>query len=222
MDSTLTKEELACFSELFAKTPSAVKKVPEGPNETVSVTTEIPATLASLLGKTQLTLLAEISHYRLWFPLNIAMDELGQFVPKLGIPEVVDTRGADRSWRMNELDNVRIIDFDTNLAIDVLSLSSTGLTLYAPNIDDTEEARQAKLILTKDISFDIEYQVVRSENGVIAATIVVSDESRETLRQFLFSMHKAQHSNLYERVVDSDKTDIEGAEKSLLSLKSET
>lgn len=36
MDSTLTKEELACFSELFAKTPSAVKKVPEGPNETVS------------------------------------------------------------------------------------------------------------------------------------------------------------------------------------------
>ncbi|MCL1068836.1 hypothetical protein L2735_18880 [Shewanella olleyana] len=198
MNTNLTKEELACFSELFAKKPSAVKASTDSGNETVSVTTEIPSTLASLLGKTQLTLLAEISHYRLWFPLNIAMDELGQFTPKLGIPEVVDTRGAERSWRMKELDDVRIIDFDTNLAIEVLSLSSTGLTLYAPNISDKTRSRRAKLILTKEINFEIEYQIVRSENGVIAATIVVSDESRETLRQFLFSMHKAKHSNLYE------------------------
>ncbi|PMG75259.1 hypothetical protein BCU84_16685 [Shewanella sp. 10N.286.51.B7] len=205
MNTNLTKEELACFSELFAKKPSAVKASDDTHSDTIAVTTEIPSTLARLLGKTQLTLLAEISHYRLWFPLSIAMDELGQFAPTLGIPEVVDTRGADRSWRMKELDNVRIIDFDTNLAIEVLSLSSTGLTLYAPNISDDVESRRAKLILTKDISFDIEYQIVRSENGVIAATIVVSDESRETLRQFLFSMHKSKYSYLYEYQANPSK-----------------
>ncbi|WP_144210796.1 hypothetical protein [Shewanella donghaensis] len=198
MSTTLTKEELACFSDLFTKQPSVVNENSSSQTETVSVTTEIPVTLAKILGKTQMTLLAEISHYRLWFPLNLKMDELGQFVPQLGIPEVVDTRGADRSWRMNELDNVRVIDYQTNLAIEVLSLSSTGLTLYAPNITEFDEPRSGRLILSKDISFSIEYQKVRSENGVIAATIIVGDESRETLRQFLFSMHKTQHSNLYE------------------------
>lgn len=217
MNTDLTKEELACFSELFAKKPSAVKSTADSNSETVSVTTEIPSTLAKLLGKTQLTLLAEISHYRLWFPLDIAMDELGQFAPKLGIPEVVDTRGADRSWRMNELDDVRIIDFDTNLAIEVLSLSSTGLTLYAPNICDKTLSRRATLILTKEISFEIEYQIVRSENGIIAATIIVSDESRETLRQFLFSMHKAKYSYLYDHNADKSKQ----SEANLLALKTE-
>ncbi|WP_285163241.1 hypothetical protein [Shewanella goraebulensis] len=217
MNTNLTKEELACFSELFAKKPSAVKALADGNSETVSVTTEIPSTLASLLGKTQLTLLAEISHYRLWFPLNIAIDELGQFTPKLGIPEVVDSRGAERSWRMKELDDVRIIDFDTNLAIEVLSLSSTGLTLYAPNISANNHSRRAKLILTKEINFEIEYQIVRSENDVIAATIVVSDESRETLRQFLFSMHKAQHSYLYEHEMNANDTNA----SNVLKLKSD-
>ncbi|PMG29526.1 hypothetical protein BCU94_13130 [Shewanella sp. 10N.286.52.C2] len=195
MTSTLTKEELACFSELFAKQPPVVSK---SDTDSVAVTTEMPEALASLLGKTQMTLLAEIGHYRLWFPFSLKMDELGQFVSQLGIPEVVDTRGADRSWRMKELDNVRIIDFDTNLAIDVLSLSSTGVTLDAPQIIESSKPRRGTLVLTHEISFDIEYKKVRSDNGVIAATIIVGEDSRETLRQFLFSMHKAQHSSLYE------------------------
>ncbi|GGI85728.1 hypothetical protein [Shewanella gelidii] len=198
MKSKLTEEELALFSDLFSATESdpAIND-PNSAHRIVSVTADVPKMLTSILGKSKLTLLAEISHYRLWFPLMLNRDDLGQIVPTLGIPEVVDISGNERSWRLTNVSDVKVIDSETEESIDVLSLSASGLTFKSLENAADESPKSAHLILPDGEKVALEYQPVRNENGVMAAKITALSEDRELLRRFLFTQHKTKYADLY-------------------------
>ena len=198
--STLSREELAYFSDVFSPESSGDSEDNVFSKHSLSVATEIPQVLSHILGNAKLTLLAEISYYRLWFPLQLKQDEFGQFTPELGIPEVVDMRGGERSWRIDDLKDVRVMDNETSKFVEVLSLSSSGITIKIPKELDTKSPRHTQLILPKGTHVDMEFEPVRTENGVMAAKISAEGESRQLLRQFLFSQHKAKYSHLYENI----------------------
>jgi hypothetical protein len=196
--STLSNEELAYFNDIFS---------PEDDNtdnslarHSLSVATEIPQVLAHILGNAKLTLLAEISYYQLWFPLTLKQDEFGQFSPQLGIPEVIDMRGGERSWRLNNVKNLKIMYNDTAKLVEVLSLSSSGMTIKMPHELNTKVPRLIQLVLPNGVHLDMVFEPVRIGHGVIAAKISVEGESREMLRQFLFSEHKAKYAHLYKNI----------------------
>ncbi|MBB1437432.1 hypothetical protein H5202_01870 [Shewanella sp. SG41-4] len=196
--STLSDEEIAYFSGVFSPEDDSADNSLS--RHSLSVATEIPQVLAHILGNAKLTLLAEISYYRLWFPLTLKQDELGQFLPELGIPEVIDMRGGERSWRLNDVKNIKVIDNDTAKFVEVLSLSSSGMTIKVPQELNAKVPRLTQLILPNGEHLDMVFEPVRTENGIIAAKISAEGESREILRQFLFSEHKAKYSHLYKNI----------------------
>ncbi|QDE32323.1 MULTISPECIES: hypothetical protein [Shewanella] len=196
--STLSNEELAYFSNVFSPEDDCTDNSLS--RHSLSVATEVPQVLAHILGNAKLTLLAEISNYRLWFPLTLKQDELGQFLPELGIPEVIDMRGGERSWRINQVKNVTVIDNDTAIDVEVLSLSSSGMTIKVPQEFDTKMPHSSQLILPNGTHINITFEPVRTENGIMAAKIRAEGESRAILRQFLFSEHKAKYAHLYKNI----------------------
>ncbi|MDD8058981.1 MULTISPECIES: hypothetical protein [Shewanella] len=198
--STLSREELAYFSDVFSPESSGDSEDNVFSKHSLSVATEIPQVLSHILGNAKLTLLAEISYYRLWFPLQIKQDEFGQFTPELGTPEVLDMRGGERSWRIDNVKDLRVIDSETSKLVEVLSLSSSGITIRVPKELDTQSSRHTRLILPNGTQVDMEFEPVRTENGVMAAKISAEGENRQMLRQFLFNQHKAKFSHLYEDI----------------------
>ena len=101
-------EELDFFKNIFAET-STDCRVSEAKHQ-LSVQTDVPQYLKQVLVGSKLTLLAEISHYQLWFPVSLAINTQGEFAPKLGTPEIIDVKGNERSWRVNTPKNVALID----------------------------------------------------------------------------------------------------------------
>ncbi|MCT8987537.1 hypothetical protein [Shewanella phaeophyticola] len=198
--STLSEEELAYFCDVFSPERSGDSDDNTLSKHSLSVATEIPQVLSHILGNATLTLLAEISYYRLWFPLQLKQDEFGQFTPELGTPEVIDMRGGERSWRMDNVKDLRVIDSETSKLVEVLSLSSSGITIKVPQELDTQSPRHTRLILPNGTQVDMEFEPVRTENGVMAAKISAEGENRQMLRQFLFNQHKAKFSHLYEDI----------------------
>ncbi|WP_350431574.1 hypothetical protein ABIS04_15055 [Shewanella sp. H8] len=196
--SILSNEELAYFSDVFSPQDDNIDNSLS--RHSLSVATEIPQVLAHILGNAKLTLLAEISYYRLWFPLTVKLDDLGRFSPELGIPEVIDMRGGERSWRLDHVKNVTVIDNDTAIDVEVLSLSSSGMTIKVPQEFDTTLPHSSQLILPNGTHIHITFEPVRTENGIMAAKINAEGESREILRQFLFSEHKAKYAHLYKNI----------------------
>jgi hypothetical protein len=202
VSKSLSDEELACFSDIFTSKMTLGNPLQSKTDadiladNSLSVSTEIPQVLAHILGEAKLTLLAEISHYRLWFPLVLKRDELGQFIPVLGVPEVVDMQGAERSWRVTDLKNVTVVG-NTEQEVEVLSLSSSGLTIKMRGDLHAEMPTSGKLMLTNGLQVDVDFEPVRAENGIMAAKINAHGEAREALRQFLFSAHKTKYSHLY-------------------------
>lgn len=73
-------EELDFFSNVFTETSndSMVSDV----QHQLSVQTTVPDYLRQVLVDSKLTLLAEISHYQLWFPVALSISEQGDFSPK--------------------------------------------------------------------------------------------------------------------------------------------
>ncbi|WP_226413604.1 hypothetical protein ACRWQN_16765 [Shewanella sp. HL-SH8] len=202
MSKSLSDEELACFSDIFTSKMTLGNPLQSRTDadiladNSLSVSTEIPQVLAHILGEAKLTLLAEISHYRLWFPLVLKRDELGQFIPVLGVPEVVDMQGVERSWRVTDLKDVTVVG-NTEQEVEVLSLSSSGLTIKMRGDLHAEMPTSGKLMLTNGLQVDVDFEPVRAENGIMAAKINAHGEAREALRQFLFSAHKTKYSHLY-------------------------
>jgi hypothetical protein len=196
--STLSEEELAYFRDFFS--PEADATDNSLAIHSLNVAAEIPEVLANILGNAKLTVLAEISYYRLSFPLTIKQDDLGQFSPALGIPEVIDLRGGERSWRLHNAKNIKVIENDTANDVEVLSLSSSGITIKMPQELKSKVPHLTQLILPNGIHIDMEFEPVRTENGVVAAKISAEGESGELLRQFLFSEHKAKYSHLYKKI----------------------
>jgi hypothetical protein len=203
LQSTLSDEELACFSELFCP-PLAVTSSCDNSEHFLSVSTEIPKVLGDILGQAKMTLLAEVGHYKLWFPIFLEKDELGQVHPSLGTPEVLDVRGGERSWRLHGKRDIQLIDDDSKLVIDVLSLSSSGVTLdLGEQVDDpmsiqySEKSRCGELLLPEGGSMRICFTPIRFSDGVMAATITLEQGQQARLRQFLFDEHKHKYLHLY-------------------------
>jgi hypothetical protein len=202
LQPTLSAEELACFRELFVPTELSVN--PNNPtynlSHNLSIATEIPQVLAAILGKSTLTLLAEIDHYKLWFPISLHTDELGQFLPSLGMPEVLDTQGGERSWRLDNNKGIHLLDEQTAMAIEVLSLSSSGLSIKLPDnweYLDNSVSRMGTLQLSDGNEMAIEFEPIGQRNGILGAKMLLKSPQQRVLREFLFAKHKLKYQHLY-------------------------
>ncbi|MCL1088141.1 hypothetical protein L2744_00645 [Shewanella profunda] len=202
----LSVEELACFSELFAPTcvsatfgPDCLTEEPLV-NHVLTVTTEVPQAIASILGKAKLTLLAEVGPYKLWFPLRMKVDDFGQLHPTLGVPEVLDASGEERSWRLTKAENVWIFDHDQGEQWSVVSLSSSGMAIKAKSQQQFElllDSKDVQLQLPDGETMHVDIEPVRNVNGLAIVRFRAEAEEREALRQFLFNRHRSLHAKLY-------------------------
>lgn len=195
-------EELDFISHVFAEDPTDAMSVE--PMQTLSLKSDVPDYLTQVLENSKLTLLAEINQYQLWFPVTLSFNEQNDFVPILGTPEIIDVNGQERSWRVHTPQNIEIINILNGQQIEILSLSSTGVTLKAINKDDSVlNLRHCALEMTiaDEMPMKLDLDLVRSENNIVAAKFKDLQEGREALRKFLFNSHKTKYSNLYQDVI---------------------
>lgn len=195
-------EELDFFNDIFTETSS--DHLLSDSQHQLSLKTAVPLHLKQILVGSKLTLLAEISHYQLWFPVSLAINEQGEFAPNLGTPEIIDVNGNQRSWRVNTPKNVALVDVFHDQEIEILSLSTTGLTLKFPNakknvIDLQQSSLEMSLAGEKPLKLELD--LVRHEKNVVAAKFKDLQTGRESLRKFLFNSHKSKYSNLYQDVI---------------------
>ncbi|MCF7519358.1 MULTISPECIES: hypothetical protein [Pseudoalteromonas] len=185
----LSEQELSFFNSLF----EAEQSIDDPINTKMSLNLNLPDKLSGLLKNAKLTLLAEVGIYQLWFPLEFTTDERGQLTPVLSAPEVIDTKGVERSWRTPDL------DLQTEKYV-ILSLSSTGLLL---------QPKHAEAVLEQEITLAfnlpnqehvmIRAKPVRATSKGIAAKIIKVCEGQDAMRQYLFDIHKHHHAKLYEQ-----------------------
>lgn len=192
-------EELDFFSDIFTeKSPDSSVEELQHP---LSLKTSVPQYLRQILSGSKLTLLAEISHYQLWFPLTMSINSQGDFLPKVSTPEIIDVRGGERSWRVNTPKNVALIDVFDGHKIEVLSLSATGLTLKIPASEKSSVDLQhssLEMSLAGEAPLKLKLDLVRQEKDIVAAKFKDLQEGRETLRKFLFNSHKLKYAKFYQ------------------------
>lgn len=194
----LSHEELDFFKEVFNEEPLILGA--EDNKHEITVQTSVPNHLKSVLGNAKLTLLAEISHYQLWFPVSLSIKGLDDFIPELGIPEIIDIQGIERSWRVSAPEDVSILDAGDHQGVKILSLSSTGLTLQADSplrAQNIFARKEINMRLPNEQKVMIELDPVRREGGVIAAKFKSVGDGREVLRKYLFNLHRREFSDLY-------------------------
>jgi len=195
-------EELDFFQDIFTECPS-VNDFVEKENQ-LSIQTQIPASLKKVLGASQLTLLAEISHYQLWFPVKLNINQSGEFCPDLGTPEIIDVQGNERSWRIAAPENISFFNVCQDQEIEILSLSSSGITLKLTNSANAamlfkQPSLEMRLPNEPPVTFALD--LVRSEKNLISAKFKNFNKGRDSLRKFLFDSHKAKYSGLYQDVI---------------------
>ncbi|PKG82103.1 hypothetical protein CXF85_14420 [Colwellia sp. 75C3] len=195
-------EELDFFSNIFIA-ESNDSMVNESQHQ-LSVQTAVPDYVRQVLMGSKLTLLAEINHYQLWFPVSLSISEQGEFSPKLGTPEIIDVKGSERSWRVTTPKNVAIIDIFHGENVELLSLSATGLTLKVPTTDNNYidlQQSSFEMSLAGEKPLKLELDLVRHEENVVAAKFKDLQEGRESLRKFIFNSHKVKYANLYQDII---------------------
>ncbi|XQF89961.1 hypothetical protein ACOBV8_15380 [Pseudoalteromonas espejiana] len=183
----LTKEELSFISSVVGNTKDNINE-----SSQLSLKTTLPDTLKGLLSHAKLTMLAEVGHYQLWFPLEFKLNDDGQFNPVLSAPEVIDTEGVDRSWRYSDL-NLQSERFY------VLSLSSSGVLLKPRDQRYTlANAQHISFKLPNNKKVTLFIDLVRKTNLGYAAKIISIEHGKEALREYLFDKHKRVNAPLYE------------------------
>ncbi|MFT5235086.1 MAG: hypothetical protein ACI8SK_000071 [Shewanella sp.] len=193
-------DEVDLFRELF----STATNEERDDSRLLKVQTQIPSCLASILQQSKLSLLAEGEGYKLWIPLRIEMNEFGEMIPNLGAPEVIDINGHERSWRVKPPGNVTLTDGTDNQLGDILSLSSTGLTL---NMQDTSAVQQSldgkvlHLNLPDKQPVELQLEAVRADRHIFAARFECLDHGKDVIRQFLFSQHRSRNLQLYRDLI---------------------
>jgi hypothetical protein len=197
----LSTDELDFFNAVFSDKTEAEDFIL--PKKNFNVYTSIPANLKKVLGESKLTLLAEISHYQLWFPVTLNFKN-GDFMPILETPEIIDVQGNERSWRVNAPETLSLLNALSDQGIEILSLSGTGVTL---KISDERKIQQVlncpslELMLPDKKPVTLSLDVVRSNKNIISAKFKNFEQGREPLRQFLFNSHKAKYSELYQDII---------------------
>lgn len=200
----LTADELACFQDIFSQAADGLNTSTDSdPQHHLTVMTEIPQMVAKVLGQAKLTLLAEISHYKLWFPLSLDVDAFGQFTPTLGIPEVLEIQGKERSWRLSNVTDVTITVDGEPQELQVHSLSSSGIAIRVPTALAAERllaSRNVDMRLAEIGAMQLEFEPVRYDSSLFAARINAVGKEREALRQFIFKRHRAEYAHLYQNI----------------------
>jgi hypothetical protein len=200
----LTDDELACFRDIFSQAADGFHTATANePQHHLTVMTEIPQMVAKVLGHAKLTLLAEISHYKLWFPLTLQVDALGQFTPTLGVPEVLELQGKERSWRLTNVSDVTITVDGEPQALQVRSLSSSGIAIQLPDPMAAERlmaSRNVEMRLAEIGALQLDFEPVRYDSCQLAARINAVGKEREALRQFIFERHRAEYAHLYQNI----------------------
>ncbi|OUR81698.1 hypothetical protein A9Q75_07280 [Colwellia psychrerythraea] len=195
-------EELEFFNNIFAE--KSTDSIISDSHPKFVVQAGVPQNLRQVLVGSKLTLLAEISHYQLWFPVTLTINKQGVFSPKLGTPEVIDVRGHERSWRIKTPKNVAVIDISHDQKIEILSLSATGLTLKVPNSGNNYidlKQYSFEMSLAGEEPLKLELDLVRHDKNIVAAKFKDLQEGKEALRKFLFNSHQLKYSNLYQDVI---------------------
>lgn len=193
----LSQEEVDFFSNMFSddvKLGKSHKNI-----HTLSVKSNTPSVLSQLFEKSRLTLLAEVSHYQLWFPLDMTVVN-GEFKPILGTPEIIDIENGERSWRGEQFKNVTLTDLKGKNH-HLLSLSSTGIAFRV-----SDRRCLKRLLNDKTLIIDLpnhqkvalEFEVVRLERDLIAAKITRIKRGEDKLKKFIFNLHRSEHLKLYQ------------------------
>ena len=185
----LSEQELSFFNRLFE-----AERTDSDPTDTkMSVRLNLPDKLNGLLTNAKLTLLAEVGIYQLWFPLEFSKDENGQLIPVLSAPEVIDTKGIERSWRTPDLE-IHTEQFQ------ILSLSSTGV-LLKPKRQSPDLNKEILLAfnLPSEEHVILSVKLIRTTSKGIAGNIVKVCQGEDALRKYLFETHKHHHAKLYEQ-----------------------
>jgi len=194
-------EELDFFQQVFTPSSDSLENTTHEHNLTVETT--IPKNIADILGNAKLTLLAQISHYQLWFPLTLSSNKNNEFTPILGTPEIVDMQGVDRSWRVNSPQNVSLHKKGTKQQVEILSLSSSGITMRANCITSAKklfEGKELEMHLPNESQVKLVLESVRTEDNILAGRFKNVAHGRDCLRKFLFNLHRSEYSELYNRL----------------------
>jgi hypothetical protein len=206
-NAALSADELVYFARMFdADIERDAAANQTSATRSISLTTELPKLLpASLFSRARLTLLAELGDYKLWFPLEMRLDEFSRPNPVIGVPEVVDAGGHERSWRLaGDVDVVLCGDAYSG-TVSVESISSTGLSLRLGCERSAEQLLvqdRLQLRLPDGQSIHFAFEPIRRERNMLAVRIRPCEESRTRLRRFLFLKHRVKHPRLY-RDLDS-------------------
>lgn len=128
----------------------------------------------------------------MWFPLDLEIDPSGVINPTLSAPEVIDTKGTQRSWRWSQL-NIKSEGFY------IESISSTGIFLK-PLKDNSRlgNMKNVQFTLPNEECISIDIEPIRQNKSGMAAKITRINTGKEQLRTYLFEEHKRQYSALYE------------------------
>ncbi|MEC4727002.1 PilZ domain-containing protein [Shewanella sp. D64] len=160
-------DEVDLFRELFSTAKTERKHAC-----VLKVQTLIPSCLAPILRQSSLSLLAEGQGYKLWIPLKIEIDECGEMIPNLGAPEVIDINGNERSWRVKLPENVTLTDGTNHSLGDILSLSSTRITLYMKDTSTFQQNFHGKVLhlnLPDKKPVELQLEPVRADRHFFAA-----------------------------------------------------
>ena len=200
-DKVLTNAELGYFAELFEADVKLEAAKQDGLSHMISVTSDVPQLITSLLGKATFTLLAEVGNFKLWFPLEMALNESGEPIPVLGIPEVLDHCGKQRSWRLPNPKELKLSDSAYLGKVRITSLSSTGLALQIDSEQTTNQLLQNNeltLCLPDGQQLKLIIEPVRQDEQLLVTRITASKPNRDLLRRFLFQSHRQHHQELYQ------------------------
>lgn len=194
----LTKEEFDFLKNLFYESTEhgLVKE------HKLNINIDIPSNFKKILTSSKLTLLSEIDHYQLWFPVSLSFNEMGEFCPELGVPEIIDTQGGQRSWRVNTPENVSLFNLGKNQEIEILSLSSTGITFKINGSENSlKQLKKCSLEMRlPDNNIKLALDPVRTNNNIIAAKFKNFEQDKDSLRKFLYNLHQNLYSDLYKDI----------------------
>lgn len=202
----LDRDELACINELFEQGDDFTLVTDKLP-----LVGAMPSRLLEIFQKGKFSLLGELDDYQLLFPLTFNLTAEGTVKPTIGSPEVLETAGTERSWRLKNIKDVQVhiedLDLDT-----ISSLSSTGMALSLPE-GDAYPLMNSLLTLQvclPDHPGPIELMgtAIRYENGELALRF---DEPpriiEESLKEFLFAQHQDKHKELYQQLHEEELCD---------------
>jgi len=199
-DRGLSSDELGYFAEIFSSDEKIEVSGPSHISHMLSVTSEVPQLISTLLGKASFTLLAEVGPYKLWFPLEISLNEAGEPLPVLGIPEVEDHSGQQRSWRLMHPKDLQLNDASLANNVSIQSVSSTGLALHCDSQATASllaAQKQLHLRLPDGQKIQLQIEAVRQDRQLLATRIHATKANRERLRQYLFQNHRQYYQELY-------------------------